>query len=662
MGCRIANDRSNSGTVSRSSGYPFACFLLAVVSVSQAWAAPTTSGTGFEEVLVTGSHAPGTNLTNTVAVLTAHEIEALRKRTVVELLQTLPGVLVETQGGPGGLTAVSIRGGESNFTLVLLDGIPINDPTNTRGGSVDFANLSADLVERIEVVKGAQSAVYGSDALTGVINIITRTATEGHQQRARVVWGEESYREAGASVSGAFAHGADALNYVVELQDSHSSRQKRNGFSDGARDNRSANLRLGWSQGQHDAGRGGHAVSASYRFLEGDRSGYPEQSGGPLLAAVNALETSDYEQHTASLVWGFNPAHNWQSQLGVSRFEFEESVVSPGIVPFTEVPPLASESEFTRDLWRWVNTAELGQGFSFQAGADLRDEKGSSEGFLEFFGVQLPTDFSLSRRTTGVFALANYTLAEAVDVQVSVRFDDPEDFSSETSTAIGAEYRALAQLAFFANWGEAYKLPSFFALGHPLVGNPLLEPEQATTWDAGLRWQMAPQLRVELAGFFNDFRDLIDFDDAAFINVNRNEVESKGVEMQLSWQPDPAFEVRAQATHTDIEVIDEDSVLTGRPEWTAGLAALWQMSSTLSGAMDYRYFGRQWSTSRHSGESVTQRLGDYHRVDVTLGWQPNPSWRVELNLDNALDESYEGAIGFPGPGRAVRVGLRYSRQ
>lgn len=605
---------------------------------------------GFEEVIVTGSHAPGTPVTNAVAVLTSQEIQALRKRTVVGLLQTLPGVLVESQGGPGGLTAVSIRGGESNFTLVLLDGVPINDPTNTRGGSVDFGNLSADLVERIEVVKGAQSAIYGSDALAGVINIITRAPTTGHQQLARVQWGEDDFRDLGFTASGAAGRGSQTWQYVVELHDKHSSREQRSSV----RDNRGATVRLGWSDTRR------HEVKASYRYLEGDRAGYPEQSGGSLLAVADDLERSDYEQHTAALHWTFSPSALWTSRLGVSRFDFEESLLSPGITPFFEVPPLGSESSFTRDYWQWSNTLQFSPALALQAGVDLRDEKGSSDGFLEFLGERSATDFSLSRRTTGAFTSLQYSPREALELQASLRFDEPEDFGSETSAALGVEYRLTSVAWVYANWGEAYKLPSFFALGHPLVGNSLLQPEQAETWDVGVRWRVTPQLNMEVTGFFNDFRDLIDFDDTAFINVNRSEVESKGVEMQALWEAGSAVTLRAQATYTDLEVIDEDSVLTGRPKWTAGATALWQMAPAVSGALDYRYFGRQWATSRHTGQAVTERLGDYHRIDATVRWQASPAWQFELMLDNVLDENYQGAVGFPGPSRAVRLGLRYT--
>jgi iron complex outermembrane receptor protein/vitamin B12 transporter len=625
--------------------------LPALAVTVSATLVPATGSVAFEEVRVTGSYLPGTRLTNAVAVLNREEIDALRKRSVVELLQTLPGVLVETQGGPGGLSAVSIRGGESNFTLVLLDGIAINDPTNTRGGSVDFGNLSADLVERIEVVKGAQSAIYGSDALAGVINIITRRPATGHQQRVAVQLGEDDFHDVGASASGRAPLDANAVHYVVDVQDRQSSDAQR----DSQRENRSANLRVGWEGGN------GHAVTASYRYLDGERTGYPEQSGGARFAVIDALDRSDYEQQTAALAWDAALTDTWTTRLAVSRFDFEEVLASPGISPFFEVPPLGSDTRFTRDLWQWSNTVALSRGVTLQGGLDLRDEDGRSSGFLEFGGAQLPTDFSLSRRTVGVFSSVHYVPVDALELQASARFDEPEDFGGETSVALGGAYALTSQVRLSANWGQAYKLPSFFALGHPLVGNPDLQPEQSETLDIGVRWQVSPAVVAEVVGFYNEFDDLIDFDDAAFINVNRKQVESRGVELQLLWQPSAQWSLRSQVTHTDLDVIDEDSILTGRPEWTGGVTSLWDWRPDLSVALDYRYTGNQYATSRHTGAAVTEKLDDFHRVDLTLRWQASPHWTLSAMLDNVLDEDYETAVGFPAPARAVRIGLRYTR-
>ncbi|MFT4518899.1 MAG: vitamin B12 transporter [Halioglobus sp.] len=599
-----------------------------------------------ESVLVTGTYSPTEKLTSSVTVLDEQAIQVLNKRSVAGLLKTIPGVLVEEQGGPGGLTAVSIRGGESNFTLVLLDGVAINDPTNFRGGGFDFSNLNSSLVERIEVVKGAQSSVYGSDALAGVINIITRAPEQGHHQEVYAQWGEDDFTDLGVNAQGR----VDNFEYTLEL----ARRDEGEPVPGSQRENDSANLRLGWRPSN------GQSLFVSYRYLDGDRSSYPEQSGGPLFAEIDELDTAQYEQQILAVDWTVELSSHWISTLRGNRFDYEEVYSSPGIEPYTEVPPNASDTHFTRDQLQWVNTLTLNEQYTFNIGADYRDEEGSSTGYLEFFGQLLPTDFSLNRSSVGLFADVSASPVDAVLLRGSVRYDDPEDFDSETSVQLGAKYSLTEAVILAANWGEAYKLPSFFALGHGLVGNPDLKPEQAESWDLGIAWEASEALRLEGTWFNNDYRDLVDFDDATFRNVNRKQVETSGVELAASWQVHSTLQLQAQGTYTDIEVIDEPSVLTGRPEWAAGIIAQWQIAPHWSSVLDYRYTGEQYAASRHTGEEVTTQLDDFHRVDWVLEWQPDTAWQILLSVDNLLDENYQTSVGFPAAERAARVGVRYS--
>lgn len=599
-----------------------------------------------ENVLVTGSYAPQTALTASVSVIDATQIEALNKRTLAGLLKTLPGVLVEEQGGPGGLTAVSIRGGESNFTLVLLDGVPVNDPTNFRGGGFDFANLNSALVERIEVVRGAQSAIYGSDALAGVINIITRRAQEGHSQQVYAETGEDDFYTVRASALGR----QDNFDYTVEL----ASRDDGDAVPGSERKTDSVNLRLGWQPTEK------HSLAVAYRYLDGNRSSYPEQGGGPEYALSDALDDSDYDDQVLSLAWKFRISDGWRSSLTASRFEHEENYSSPGIPPFIEVPPNAADTDFTRDQVQWVNTLQIAENYALNVGADYRHEDGESRGYLEFFGDRNATDFDLDRDTTGVFADITATPLAALLLHASVRRDDPDGFDDETSWQAGAKYAFTTGISVSANWGEAYKLPSFFALGHALVGNPDLDPEQAESRDVGVGWQASEDLHVALTWFANDFKDLVDFDDETFRNVNRKNIETSGLELAFAWQVLPSLGLQAQGTYTDLDVKNEDTVLTGRPEWTAGLVAEWAFAPQWHTTLDYQYTGEQWAASRHTGEQVTQELDDFHRVDWVLHWQPLIAWQLQLSVDNLLDENYETAVGFTAPDRAVRFGVRYS--
>jgi iron complex outermembrane receptor protein/vitamin B12 transporter len=245
-------------------------------------------------------------------------------------------------------------------------------------------------------------------------------------------------------------------------------------------------------------------------------------------------------------------------------------------------------------------------------------------------------------------------------LQAALRYDDPDGFDAETSTHLGASYEFGPGLSLAANWGQAFKLPSFFALGHALVGNPQLQPEKADAWDLGLAWEASPGLRLEATYFYNDFEDLITFDDEAFVNVNRDRVETSGVELQALWLPLARLSLQGQATYTDIDVEGSDVPLTGRPEWTAGLLVQWRISRSWDSSLDYQYTGEQHASSRHTGEARMTKLDDYHRVDWVLRWSPTSAWQLQLSVDNLFDEGYQSAVGFPGPGRSLRLGFRFT--
>lgn len=598
-----------------------------------------------ENVLVTGTfnEVPRANLTSSVSVLDSTLLRALNKRSVSEVLKTVPGVLVEETGGPGGLTAVSIRGGEANFTLVLLDGVAVNDPTNNRGGSFDFTSLDPADVERIEIVRGPQSAIYGSDALAGVINIITRRGTDGHQQQLRAEWGEDDFENYRVAASGRM----DSFSYAA----SFAHRDEGEPAEGSTREFDVTNLRLDWAPIE------GHALFGSVRHLDGDRSAYPEQSGGPEFAVRDELDTGDFEDTTFALGWRADFTTRWRSTVTATHFEHKDDYDSPGIFPYNNVPPNAADNDFERDQLQWVNTLTLSENYRLNLGGEYRDETGDSEGSLEFGPFLFPTDFSLDRDTASAFIDGSATLGESLLLQGSLRYDDPDDFDSETSVKLGARYRPTPNLSLTANWGEAFKLPSFAALGHPLVGNPDLKPETAESWDAGFTWYAAESLELGATWFFNDYEDLIDFDAENFRNVNRSQVETSGVEALALWQPLDTLSLQAHATYTDIDVKNQDTTLLGRPEWKAGAVAVWQFREDWRATLDYLWTDELYAASLHTGETVVQELDSAHRVDLNVNWQVLRYLSVEFSVDNVFDEDYETAVGFPAPGRSARMSL-----
>lgn len=611
--------------------------LLAAATVSQGGEPDS-----LETVVVTGTYVPRAlaELTSSVSVLDAQRLEQLNKRQLADALRTVPGVSIEQQGGSGGLSAVSIRGGEANFTQVLLDGIPLNDPTNSRGGSYDIGNINPASIERVEVVRGAQSAIYGSDALAGVVNLISRQPQDQRGASVRAELGESGYRNYGV---------AAGLSMDVATLSLDADSQQDDGLSRGStRDVDSVNLRIAW----HPVAS--HEVTAQVRYLDGERSSYPEQSGGPLYAASEELDTSEFTDLTAGLTWNAQLHKRWQSRLSTTFFEHDERYDSPGVAPYHAVPPNGSDTQFERTQASWLNTLELAQNYHLNLGIDHRRERGESTGYLDF-GFVLPTDYTLSRDTTGLFADIQARPLPSLLLQASARQDNPEGFDDETTLRLGASYQLSPALRLQANWGEGFKLPSFFALGHALVGNPDLRPETGRGWDAGVQWALMPELRVSVNAFGNRYRDLVDFDPVAFTNVNRREVETRGGEWQFDWQPAQSLTVAAHATYTDIDVIGEDATLLGRPQWQAGAWFDWGFRQGWHTGLDYEWTGAVPASSLHTGATVITGLEAYHRLDWRLGWQALDTLDLELAVDNLLDEDYQTAVGFPAPGRTLRL-------
>jgi iron complex outermembrane receptor protein/vitamin B12 transporter len=601
-----------------------------------------------EEVIVTGTYNPATTqqITSTVSVLDRVAIGSLNKTNLADLLQAIPGILVERQGGPGGLAVASIRGGDSNYTVVMIDGVAMNDPGNTRGGAFDLGSINPDSIERIEVVRGPQSAIYGADALAGVINIISLRPKAGHQQNLTASGGADGYQQAGFSALGA----TDTTDYSFQARTRDSGEPVQGSR---AKDSE-VNVRLGWKPS--DA----HHITASLRYFDGERTSYPEQSGGPEFAESKILDTTDFTDKSGALGWQYQIAEQWKSNLQATVYRRSEDYASPGIAPYMAIPPNGAKTEFERQQISWINT--LGQQGKLWAnmGLEHRNEKSDSTGYLNY-GELIPTDFSLERATNSVFVNLNAQANDRLLLQASTRNDDADGFGNKTLSKLGARYEVSEQITLRANLGNGYKLPSFLALGHPLIRNPDLKPERVKSWDVGVSWQASEQLSTGVDYFNNTYRDFIDFDAELFTNVNREQVKTSGVEWQAQWHStDNQFSLNANATYTDIDVKNSEAELTGRPNWRAGIAAAWKINDQWRSSVDVQQFGDQYATSQHTGEATLHTLEGYDRIDANIFWTPNDSLTLNFTVENLLDKTAHTAVGFPTPGLLWRAGLRWS--
>lgn len=616
--------------------FRFAPLFLAVIT------APGFAAT--EELIITGSYNPVTNeqLSSSVSVINKEELLQLSSNSIIDALRQVPSLWVEEQGGPGGITSIALRGAEANHTLVLLDGVQLNDPTNTRGGAFDLNAINIESIERIEIIRGAQSAVYGSDALAGVIHIITQPPGKSTVTVNASV-GTDDYASVGVNAAGKVSD----IGYAFGIQ----TKDAGEPVPGSTAKNTEFTSRLNWQQENN-------SVSFNYRYLDGERTSFPEQSGGPDFAVGRELDRSDYKDQSAALSWVSQINTVWQSKVSGSWYQRDEDTSSPGIIPFDAVPPTGSVIDFNRTQLSWVNTLGDQQKLWANIGVETKKEDGNSKGYL-FDPSVYPNNFALDRQIDSAFINLNAYATEDWLVQASIRRDDAEGFEANDSGQVGTKFALDDNWTLFANWGEGFKLPSFFALGHALVGNTELQPETVTTRDAGVEFT-GNSINARISYFDNHYRNLIDFDSETFKNVNRSRVETSGVESDINWQAQENLSLRAYASYTDIDMISSDNHLLGRPQFTYGTSVHYALNDQWQFNVNYLRVDDRFAVTRYAGMDDEQVLDAYNRIDASAQWQINALTQLGLSVENLTDENYYTDIGFPATGASAKLNLKLS--
>lgn len=600
-----------------------------------------------DPIVVTGELPPTplSSTTSQVTVIHRDGIAARQADSVTDLLRQVAGLHVDQPGARGGVSSVYLRGADPSLTLVLIDGIKVNDLTNNRGGSFDFSTLNTDHIERIEIVPGPLSAVYGSDALSGVINIITRRGEAQGSRQAELAGGRFGHirtrfqaqgllGEMDYALSGAYLDNGEP----VEGSEFHNTTLHANlGFPIGD------TMELRWLG----------------RYARSDSEVFPDASGGPDLAVLRDTEEREIEELVLGLTFDHEALDWWTYQFRFGLSHRQEDSVSPGVAPppgnpFGAVPGSTSDATFRRYELTLAHTLSPIKGVDVTVGAQAQFEEGSNRGSLVFIG---PTNFDFSRDTYAPFVNVQIALLEGLRVQGGVRVDWVEDFDREVSPRVGAAYTiAATNTTLRVNWGEGFKVPSFFSLADPVVGDRNLKPETSMSVDAGITqrlWDDRVTLRVSY--FFTKYDDLIDFDPTIFRLANRDEVDIQGVEMNLHVQPWPALRFSSHLTYADSDIKDSSAELRNRPRWRGGFDINWRALTTLNVNLALLTVGDNLDFAVPTGE---RELDAYVRVDLAATWTVRPNWELFLAIDNLFDADYEEAIGFPAPGINPRGGVR----
>jgi outer membrane cobalamin receptor len=631
--------------------------LLWILLAANSGTVPTAAATTPETIIVTGSRVATepADIPASVTVLTRADFDVEKPAKVGDLLRRVAGVHVDQVGGRGGTGSLYLRGADPNYTLVLVDGVRVNDPTNARGGSFDFSLLDVADIERVEIARGPYSAVYGGDALAGVINIVTRQARRESTRVAVDAWaGAYDTREVALSAAGPLGNGS----WNVGASDTNEGAQFRGNDFESQRVSGGVDFEFGETQ-----------VFATGRYSESERAGFPDDSGGYGFAAIRDPETRDASEAIAGI--GVNTrVGDATFGLTMGFFDRDDHIDSPGVAPGVRdpfgVPPSLVDTSLTRYSATLTGTQKFSDLLTMAYGVDWLREQGESIGTLDFGGgFLMPTNFELTRTTWAPFVEMRLSSSFGLSSQIGVRVDNfdgqgGEGESSVTSPRVRVAYE-LADTGFTVAgaWGKAFKLPSLYALGHPLVGNPTLSPERGESREIELSQTLLDgKARWSATWFDGEFRNAIDFDPGPPpMLVNRNRVDTKGVELAGRFKANEQWQIDGSVTHATSEVASSGNQLRNRPEWRGGVGAHFSPLSTLRFSASATYVGNSLDSSIATGDV---RISSYTRLDASAVWQVSDNFEAFVAVDNLTDEQYEEFIGNEVRGILPRAGVRLS--
>lgn len=620
------------------------CLLMFSLLLTCASAALAQQPVTMEPVVVTATRTetPLSQVASSVTVITAEEIEEKQQSQVLDVLRTVPGVVVVRSGGRGAQTSIFLRGTDTRHSLLLIDGIEYRDASSVGGPILE--SLSTANIERIEIVRGAQSVLYGSDAIGGVINIITRKGSgdpEGYisiEGGSYNTWIEKAGFSAGnEAVSASFAASRTDSDGFSAANKKDGNKEK-DGF-----ENTTLSFNLGTkvsdifsmdlnvhsddSQNEYDA----------YGPVDGDYTQDSELLAGRLQGKLTLLDGL------------------WDIALGVAATD--KNRISSG-------PAYSDGYEYKGKVTKMdmLNTFRLGENNILLIGAETEKEELESFSWLGDYSnwpdvTYTPFRYKKSATNNAVF-IQNQFSAGPLAAVVGLRHDDHDRFGGKTTWRFAASYTiAGTGTRLKASVGTGFKAPSLYQLYGQLppynVGNENLKPEKSLGWDIGVEQSLlAEKLILSLTYFHNDIDDYIDYDYSdGFLNVAG--MITQGIESSLAWYPSPLFHVVLNYSYTDSENKLDNSRLLKRPLHKGAIDLNLYPVEQLQFNLNLVHVGKR----DDSGGMV---LDAYTLVNLATSYQVADNLKLFGRIDNLFDKDYEEVTGYGTAGLSAYAGIRLS--
>lgn len=600
---------------------------LACAFASSSFAADTPADQ-LMPVVVTGAITPRTLGSEFAAtsVITRQDLERSGVRDVVSALSQLGTVQVDQQGGPGTLAAVRLRGADSRDTLVLVDGVPLTDVTS---GLASVSQLPTDAIERIEIVRGNMSALYGANATGGVIQIFTRRAKGGFDAQASAGLGNRDTRAANASVAFGDAALRARVTLGIEHTDGYSAADTR--VAPTANPDDDGNRRKDASVALDSTIADGQELSAQFFYVHGDVD-YDDPSS---FATPTDTHLSKTIQRGLALNGRHRVAPAWTLgwRAGANDEERRNETVS-AFGPFDFGNKL-----HTRQLALDMTGAPLG-GVTLQFGAERLEQSTDTDTYVDD-----------ERGTNTLRAGASYD-AEWGGLQMAVRRDDTSDFGNATTGLLGARWKIGPAWSLFGTVSNSFTPPTLDFLYFDcspfgsVCSNPDLDPERARNADLALQWEQGSTL-VRATLFAARYKDKI-VNDADGIPQNVDRARNHGIELAArtrlgDWRFD------GEATFQDPVNEDTDEQLVRRAKRLFALRAGYDLGSlSADGAL------------RHVGERPDLggvALSSYTVFDANARWRFLSNWTLQATVENLFDRDYQPTAGYRGRPRTLLVSL-----
>jgi vitamin B12 transporter len=617
------------------SRFPLSHLALAVaLALPFAAQAQDRGTTDLDEVVVSGTRTAVAVEDSLVPaqVINREAIQRSQARSLSELLQGRAGISLANQGGAGKITTLNLRGTESDHVLVLIDGVRMGSAT---AGLPALQDLPIDQIDRVEIVRGPRSSLYGSEAIGGVIQVFTRRNTGKVRPNFRIGVGSDSTREASAGIGGGNARGWFGADVAHTRTDGFNACRGRGPdpgipFDFGAgcftdepdRDgyrNTSANLRGGYSFTD--------TLTMEANALRAE--GKSEFDG----SFTNRSETV---QQVIGTKLRYTPSEKVDLQLSLGRNDdksddFHDDVQSGYFETRRYVASL--QGDFT------VAANQL-----LTAGIDWQDDK-----------VESATDFDVTQRDNLAGFVEYQGRFGAHQLQASVRNDDNEQFGNHTTGSLGYGFGFDNGLKLTASVATGFKAPSFNDLYYPFFGNPDLKPEESESVNLGIA-RYADSWNWTFNVYQNKVDQLISYDAAIFLPNNIDEARIRGAEFTVDFTLG-GFDIATQLSHTDPRNRsagpNHDNLLARRPRNTARIDVDRAFGAFRTG-VTFNAAGE-----RYDNLANTDRLGGYSTLDLRLEYAIAPAWTLQAKVGNVFDRDYETVAWYNQAGRTYGLSLRY---